>query len=150
MRKNTFAVAFATPIDKRGFVMPKFWTVRQIALVYGLRGMVGAIRKDVRTATDVFLTTMLHQLRVRTHRVVTLSPVGAKTMTAISQASLRAASTSPAVGILDPIQLHADAHNALNMAVFYLRQPQANTAAAKRKAIQALAALRDLSLALEG
>lgn len=71
-------------------------------------------------------------------------------MTAISQASRRAAPTSPATGTCDPIQLHADAHNALNMAVFYLRQPQANTAAAKRKAIQALAALRGLSLALEG
>lgn len=50
----------------------------------------------------------------------------------------------------DPIQLHADVHNALSMAVFYLRQPQANTAAARRKAIQALTALRGLSLALEG
>lgn len=50
----------------------------------------------------------------------------------------------------DPIQLHADAHNALAMAVFYLRQPQVDTAAARRKAIQALTALCGLSLALEG
>lgn len=50
---------------------------------------------------------------------------------------------------LDPIQLHADAHNALNMAVFYLRQPLPDAAAARRKAIQALAALRSLSIALE-
>ena len=57
---------------------------------------------------------------------------------------------SPATGAPDPIQLHADAHNALSMAVFYLRQPQVNTAAARRKAIQALTALRGLSLALEG
>lgn len=124
--------------------------MRQLAQVYGLRGMVGAIRKDVRTAVFVFLTTMLHQLRVRTHRVVSLIHTGTKTMTAISQSSHRAAHISPAMGTLDPIQLHADAHNALNMAVFYLRQPQANTAAAKRKAIQALAALRGLSLAMEG
>ena len=47
------------------------------------------------------------------------------------------------------IQLHADAHNALNMAVYYLRQPQPNATAARRKAIQALAALRNLSLSLE-
>lgn len=47
------------------------------------------------------------------------------------------------------IQLHADAHNALNMAVFYLRQPQPDTAAARIKAIQALSALRNLSLSLE-
>lgn len=50
----------------------------------------------------------------------------------------------------DLIQLHAEAHNALNMAVFYLRQPQADTDAARRKAVQALAALRGLSVALEG
>lgn len=47
------------------------------------------------------------------------------------------------------IQLHADAHNALNMAVFYLRQPQPDTAAARIKAVQALHALRNLSLSLE-
>ncbi len=71
-------------------------------------------------------------------------------MTASTQASRSAAYTSPTTGTIDPIQLHADAHNALNMAVFYLRQPQANTAAARRKAIQARTALRGLSPALEG
>ena len=69
-------------------------------------------------------------------------------MTAITTAN--SATTTPAQGTSDPIQLHAAAHNALNMAVFYLRQPQANTAAARRKAVQALAAMRSLSLALEG
>ncbi|HEY9209259.1 hypothetical protein [Acidovorax sp.] len=44
----------------------------------------------------------------------------------------------------DPIQLHADAHNALAMALHYLRQPQANVPGAARKAVQALAALRSL------
>lgn len=67
------------------------------------------------------------------------------TTTAIS-----AAASTPATGTPDPIRLHAEAHNALNMAVFYLRQPQANTVAARRKAVQALAALRTLSLSLEG
>lgn len=57
---------------------------------------------------------------------------------------------SPTTGTPDPIQLHADAHNALNMAVFYLRQPCPDAAAARRKAIQALTALRGLSIALEG
>ena len=60
------------------------------------------------------------------------------------------APASPTTGTPDPIQLHADAHNALNMAVFYLRQPQANLPGARRKAIQALAALRNLSATLEG
>lgn len=57
----------------------------------------------------------------------------------------------PAMGNTpDPIQLHADAHNALSMAVFYLRQPAANVPGARRKAVQALAALRGLSLSMEG
>lgn len=60
------------------------------------------------------------------------------------------APASPTTGTPDPIQLHADAHNALNMAVFYLRQPQANLPGARRKAIQALSALRNLSAILEG
>ncbi|MEQ6472153.1 hypothetical protein [Comamonas sp. wu1-DMT] len=64
--------------------------------------------------------------------------------------AIRAAASTPALGTPDPIQLHADAHNALSMAVFYLRQPAANVPGARRKAIQALTALRGLSLALEG
>lgn len=149
VRKNTTSTAFATPNEKRGFVMPKFLgLVRPRASVQWLRGMVGATRKGVRTAVDVFLTTMLHPLRVRTQTVAFLSPTGAKTMTANTMAT--SATTAPTTGNLDPIQLHAAAHNALNMAVFYLRQPQANTAAARRKAVQALAALRGLSVALEG
>ena len=67
-------------------------------------------------------------------------------MTAITQQAKSAA--VPATDN-DPIQLHAEAHNALNMAVFYLRQPQPDAFAARRKATQALAALRSLSLALE-
>lgn len=69
-------------------------------------------------------------------------------MTAITQQASRAA--TPTTGNPNPIQLHADAHNALSMAVFYLRQPTANVPGARRKAIQALTALRGLSLALEG
>ena len=59
-------------------------------------------------------------------------------------ASRNAAPTSPTMGTPDPIQLHADAHNALAMALHYLRQPQANVPGAARKAVQALAALRSL------
>lgn len=57
---------------------------------------------------------------------------------------------SPATGTPDPIQLHAQAHNALSMALHYLSQPQANVAGARRKAVQALSALRGLDLKLEG
>ena len=47
-------------------------------------------------------------------------------MTATTQQASRAAVSKPTTGTLDPIQLHADARNALSMAIFYLRQPQAN------------------------
>lgn len=69
-------------------------------------------------------------------------------MSAPVAAGRRAAPKLPASG-LSAIQLHADAHNALSMAAFYLRQPQVNVPAARRKAVQALAALRSLSAALE-
>ena len=65
-------------------------------------------------------------------------------MTAIALASRKAAPILPTTGALDPIQLHADAHNALSMAVFYLRQPATNVPSARRKAMQTLAALRGL------
>lgn len=57
---------------------------------------------------------------------------------------------TPAQGTTDLIQLHAQAHQALNQAAHYLRQPTANVPSARRKAIQALSALRSLSLSLEG
>ena len=71
------------------------------------------------------------------------------TISATAGAPGRLAPTSPSTGTPDPIQLHADAHNALSMAVFYLRQPQADVAGARRKAVQALAALRRLNLGLD-
>jgi len=62
----------------------------------------------------------------------------------IQLASRRAAPTTPAKGTPDPIQLHAEAHNALAMALHYLRTPAGNVPGAARKAVQALAALRTL------
>lgn len=68
-------------------------------------------------------------------------------MTAVHLASRSAAPITPATGTSDPIQLHAEAHNALSMALHYLRQPQTNVPGAARKAVQALAALRCLGSA---
>ena len=65
----------------------------------------------------------------------------------IQLASRRAAPTTPAKGTPDPIQLHAEAHNALAMALHYLRQPASNVPGAARKAVQALAALNRLGCA---
>lgn len=63
----------------------------------------------------------------------------------IPLASRRAAPTTttpPTLGTPDPIQLHAEAHNALAMALHYLRQPVANVPGAARKAVQALGVLQ--------
>ena len=62
----------------------------------------------------------------------------------VSLASRRAAPTPPTMGTPDPIQLYAEAHNALAMALHYLRQPASHVPGAARKAVQALAALRRL------
>lgn len=70
--------------------------------------------------------------------------------TVINLASRSAAPTLPAMGTPDPIQLHADAHNALAMALHYLRQPAANVPGATRKAVQALAALRRMEACGQG
>ena len=64
--------------------------------------------------------------------------------TVITLASRCAAPTQPTMGTPDTIQLHAEAHNALAMALHYLRQPSGNVPGAMRKAVQALAALRRL------
>ena len=64
--------------------------------------------------------------------------------------SRSAAPTPPTAGTPDPIQLHAEAHNALAMALHYLRQPSGNVPGAARKAVQALAALRRLDACVQG
>ena len=73
-------------------------------------------------------------------------------MTNVIPLASRCAAPAPAQGArlgapTDPIQLYADAHNALAMALHYLRQPDANVPGAARKAVQALAALRSLGSA---
>lgn len=58
-----------------------------------------------------------------------------------TMARRRAANPLLASCVADPLQLHAEAHNALAMALHYLRQPSSNIPGATRKAVQALAAL---------
>jgi len=66
----------------------------------------------------------------------------------IHLASRSAAPTSPTTGTPDPLQGYAEAHNALAMALHYLRQPgPVNVPGATRKAVQALAALRSMGSA---
>lgn len=73
-------------------------------------------------------------------------------MTCISRKArgITVPASAPTPAKPDSVQLHADAHNALSMALHYLSQPKANVPGARRKAVQALAALRGLDLSLEG
>ena len=145
--ENTFSEAFATPNDKRGFVMSKILAVRTFAQSLMVSGGMG-----LSVRTPAWLRTCfqhpVHPMRLKTQTVGFCDPEGNQTMTVITKASRRAAIT-PTKGNT-PIQLHADARNALSTAVFYLTQPQANVAGARRKAVQALAALRSIDLSLEG
>lgn len=147
VRRNTMNTAFATPTVKRGFVMSKFLgPVRLHASVRWLWGMVGATRKAARTAVFVFLTTMLHLLRVETQTVVPLIHTGTKTMTKPQGRTTPTAPTAP-TSVNHPHQLFADACNCAAMASWYTKR--GNIPAATRKARQHLAALRALAK-LEG
>lgn len=148
VRKNTTNTAFATPNDKRGFVMPNFFGMVCFATsADGLWGMVGAIRKDVRTAVFVFLTSMLHLMRLRTQTVASLIHTGTKTMTAINSAHTAAPMSPQANTAQEAIAAHIGVHNCLSMAAWHIAK--GNTPAAARKVRQALAALRQLDK-LEG
>ena len=144
---DTKSVEVAAPTFKRGFVMPKFWSMHWFVhrlMVTGEMGLPARMAARLQTCHQ----HLVHLLRVMTQMVVSLNPVGTKTMSASHRA--HTAAPTPATGTSDPIQAFADAHNALSMAVFYLRQPKANVPGARRKAVQALAALRGLDLSLEG
>lgn len=140
------STAVATSTVKRGFVTPKFLGLVHLrAPAQWLRGVVGATRKDVRTAVDVFLTTTLHPMRSKTQTVASLSPTGAKTMTAITQQASCAAVSSPTTGTLATTQISTvlAAFNAANMASSYIER--GNFAAARRKLVLALASVNQLT-----
>lgn len=149
VRKNTTLEEVATPTYKRGFVMPKYWGLVRLRRSSMVTGCGGAYPQGL---PHVFERVLNHHTPPAARKNANGGPLdsleGIQTMTAITTAT--SATTTPTMGSADPIQLHADAHNALNMAVFYLRQPNANVAGARRKAIQALSALRSLSISLEG
>lgn len=63
--------------------------------------------------------------------------------TVMTSASSPAAHVPP-LSELAISQLHAQAENALSVALFHLRQPAANVPGAARKAVQALSALNAL------
>ena len=152
VRKNTFSEAVAAPTEKRGFVTPNFWG---LCACTALRfwSVVGVIRKDARTASDVFLTTTLHPMRVRTQTVALVTPEGAKTMTATTTASRSAApaflpttgdaTTTPSASEAQAFAL-LQATSDATMAKLYLSR--GNIAGARRKAVQLLKALQALEV----
>ena len=146
---DTFGQAVATSTDKRGFVIPKFWALVRLHWCRMVYGHGGGHPQGRPHGLSRVINHHAHPLRVMTQRVVLKSRQGATTMRPSHLASRRAAPT-PTTGNHDPIQLFADATNALAMASYYLRQPEANPAGAARKAGQALAALRRLAALQEG
>lgn len=136
-----------TSTEKRGFVTPKFQgLVRLYASVQRLRGVVGATRKDVRTASDVFLTATLHHLHSKMQAVVSsLIPEGTKTMSAITQQASCAAASQPIKGTFATTQISTvlAAFNAANLASSYIER--GNFAAARRKLVLALASVNQLT-----
>ena len=158
--KNTFSEAVAAPTDKRGFVTPNLWSwcACTASLFWSV---VGVIRKDARTASDVFLTTTLHPMRVRTQTVALVTPEGAKTMTAtnVASASARTPTTTPTTGTAHALNFEAvntttseaqafallQATSDAAMAKLYLSR--GNIPAARRKAVQLLKALQVMEVA---
>ena len=144
--RSTLSEAVATPTEKRGFVMSKFWGLVRLHLsrmVYGRGGGYPQGRPhDFGRATN----RHAHPMHVVVQKVVLATPEGAKTMTVSTQASRRAAPILPTTGNThhhDPIQLHMDAVNAASMARWYAARH--DYAAAFRKSAQATGALRRLS-----
>ncbi len=141
--ENTLDKAVATPTDKRGLVMPKFWgLVRPHRSPLVLGGMADAVTPGAWLYPC--FQHPAHLLRLKTQMVALESHKGAKTMTHVTQGR-----TAPvlATSATHPNQLFADAVNAASMANWYTRR--GNIAAAARKARQHLAALNQLAK-LEG
>ena len=140
--ENTLGSAVAAPTESGVLSRPYFLDASTFGRAYGF-GRDGFVRKAGRTAEPVFSTSR-PPAALENAACGFESRSGAKTMTTSPVASRSAAPTT--TPHLDPIALHADACNALSMALHYLRQPDAlNVPGAARKAAQALAALRRLA-----
>lgn len=87
----------------------------------------------------------VHPADLSNQRMVFVTPEGVKAMKPVIRLAHSRAVPLPTTGTTpnDAIQLHAQAENALSMAQFYIRT--GNTAGARRKAVQALAAISQLS-----
>ena len=141
-RRNAFGKAVATPTDKRGFAVPKFWGLVRLhrpRMVYGHGGGHPQGRPHGFTRVS---NRHAHPLRVETQRVVLKSRKGAPAMHPATQGR-----TTPTPATSATHQLFADAVNAASMAAWHTKR--GDIAAAARKARQHLAALNQLAK-LEG
>ena len=117
--------------------------IRRYAVFHGF-GRDGQSGNTWRTSDRVFSTSRPPVALENVAGGFSLDKEHETVTTVITLASRCAAPTQPTMGTPDTIQLHAEAHNALAMALHYLRQPSGNVPGAMRKAVQALAALRRL------
>ena len=110
----------SSPHRQAGFCFVQILGTGAPALAPHGFGRDGPTRKDGRTASDVFFTSRPPTV-LKTQTVALVTPEGAKTMTTFHTASRSAApvTPTPTTGSHDPIQLFADATNALSMATYY-------------------------------
>ena len=136
MTQNTLDKAVATPTDKRGLVTPKFWgLVRPHRSPLVLGGMAEAVTPGAWLYPC--FQHPAHLLRLKTQTVALESHKGAKTMTHVTQ------------GQTTPTHHHTteerrafaalEAANCAALARWY--SARGNVKAARRKAVQLLAAL---------
>ena len=134
--QNTKSKAVATPTGKRGLVTPKFWGLVRLhcsPLVSGGMGQAARLAARLWTCFE----HPAHLLRFKTHTVALVTPKGAKTMTTTTQ------------GTTTPTPHHTteerrafaalEAANCAALARWY--SARGNVKAARRKAVQLLAAL---------
>ncbi len=135
--QNTFGQAVATPTDKRGFVIPKFWGLVRLHLSRMVYGHGGGYPQGRPRGLSRVLNRHAHPLCFKTQRVALKSRQGAPTM---HPTTARAAVRTPAP--FDPVATHFEAVNACAMARWYAARYEHTKAA--RKAAQGLSALRKL------
>ena len=149
--KNTFSEAVATLTAKQGFVTPNFWGLCACTALW-FWSVVGAIRKDARTASDVFLTTTPHPLRSKTQTVALVTPEGAKTMTATTPTTgtAHALKFEAVTTTTNEAQAFALLQAASDAAMAKLYLSRGNIPAARRKAVQLLKALQVMDAKRKG
>ena len=134
--QNTLDKAVSTPTDKRGFVTPKFWGLVRL---HRSRMVLGGMAEAVTPGAWLYpcFEHPAHLLRFKTQTVALESHKGAKTMTHVTQ------------GQTTPTHHHTteerrafaalEAANCAALARWY--SARGNVKAARRKAVQLLAAL---------